>query len=124
MTDKLNQEDVSILRKAADLIENHGHCKGDYKRSHGHSGYCALGAMNRVTTGDVTSTHKNLRACRALVRYLDIDGSHLCYGPRTSIVDWNDEPWRTADEVVNALRVTAALHDKSPAPELQEIVTR
>ena len=94
--------DHEILRKAADLIEEEGHCKGGLKRD---GRYCALGALAMAATGDV----KNLvsPATRALSRYIDPEGGGLS----SQITNWNDNKERTADEVINALRVVAALHD-------------
>lgn len=90
---------AEVLRKAADVIREQGHCKGVYSTEDGR--VCVYGAINTaaghwpVFEGDdyVVDT-----ACRTLMRHLDYD-----------VVYWNDAPERTAEEVIAALEKAAEL---------------
>jgi hypothetical protein len=85
------------LRRAAQLLIDKGWCQGDgHRPSTGQ--YCTLGAIaaTAVTGPDRSSAAAALRA------FLFVEtGHHL------SIVDWNDKPGRTADEVIGTLQSCA-----------------
>ena len=89
-----------VLTRAADLIERDGWCQGGSivgkKR-------CAAAAI-----GDVLATYRtSTLACRR-----EIVGALLHATGLWSIPDWNDEPGRTKEEVVAALREAARRSDE------------
>jgi hypothetical protein len=99
-----------LLTDAADIIARYGHTKHVL---HDMRGYCALGAL------ELAAEHNRLRLRdpRALVeaRFALADYVH---GP---VPKWNDEPSRTAAEVVATLRACAAIeaarqHDDAARP--------
>lgn len=80
-----------LLNDAADLIEEEGWIQGE---EHNSGGYCAIGALKRISGSEwphITKAH--IVAVGAL--------SSRVASP---IVDWNDAPGRTKEEVVNTLR--------------------
>jgi hypothetical protein len=107
-----------VLSDAADIIERHGHIKGDLWRPPGGAlpgGHCVVGAIRRAVRN---SLYPNLadaqRAELVLTQHLNattISGS---------VPSWNDKPWRTAAEVVSTLRMVAALEKAQHAAEHAE----
>jgi ATP:corrinoid adenosyltransferase len=94
------------LREAADLLATDGWVQGVPEDDQGR--HCAAGAIEAVT-GD--GTGKNFAVSgTAMVAVAD----HL--GIR--ITDWNDQPGRTAEEVIAVLRETAAEQDARAATAL------
>lgn len=85
---------ADVLERAADLIEPEGAWyQGNYTGPNGKC-FCMLGAVRRAGgfTHDVNPVTEEL--------YWSLETS--------SISDWNDEPGRTQQEAVSALRMTAA----------------
>jgi hypothetical protein len=103
---------AQVLMHAADLIEQHGHRKGEFRDMHGR--YCAYGALRDaagiVADGAVSNLDYNggkwlaFRSARhALEHHLSRES-----GGTWSISRWNDAPERTTDEVIAALRGATA----------------
>lgn len=97
-----------VLHRAADLIEEFEHCKGDFARnSRGHGvwwhssdvvAFCALGAIHRAHDDFGFDPDESIFAySRPLARLV----------PEGHIKDWNDAPGRTRAEVVARLREAA-----------------
>lgn len=93
-----------ILTRAADLIEERGHCKGEHRSDDGR--YCAAGAL-RVVTGVMDEDGSRTRAGdREWSAYLAAYGAlrnHVGAGVGT----WNDVSGRTASEVTSTMRGAA-----------------
>lgn len=99
-----------VLDRAADIIERNGWWQNFYcdlgsslpKRD---CAVCARGAINLAANGRTPDRLSKVgeAALQALERYLGISGEYP-----DSVADWNDHPGRTAEEVVAALRGTAA----------------
>jgi hypothetical protein len=90
-----------VLLAAADRIEIRGHCQG-VAESDGRC--CALAALDR-TTNDPGLYEE---ACEAICRYLgDSSVGPRAVSRRARIVAWNDDPDRTAAEVITVLRGAA-----------------
>jgi hypothetical protein len=83
------------LRAAADLLATNGWIQG--APSDKHDRYCMTGAINVVT--DDADVYED-----ATEAVLDRLGT-------PSIIWWNDQPGRTAEQVIAALRETAAEED-------------
>ena len=87
-----------ILRAAADVIETRGLHKGYFYwggRASDPGAVCMFGAINFAESGEAdigASDELNWSATAA-----------MGYGSLQSVVDWNDAPERTADEVRDAL---------------------
>jgi hypothetical protein len=87
------------LRAAADLLATNGWIQG--QPSDEHDRYCMVGAVNVVT--DDADVYQD--AIRVIHEHLDNWG----------IAQWNDQPERTAEEVIAVLRETAAEQDARAA---------
>lgn len=88
--------DQKALFEAADYMEQHGHCKGTYRRrSHPEAmpAVCALGALRMATDNGADLE----RAAERLGFFVG----------NADIAEWNDAPERTPAEVVSALRGAA-----------------
>lgn len=97
-------ETAAILDEAADIIERNGHCKGFYYETTvdlapAECPVCPLGAIGLAmgATNPKTDRAFGSPAEVALERYLDV----------ATVADWNDDPDRTVDEVIAALRGAA-----------------
>jgi hypothetical protein len=102
---------VTDLRAAADIIERNGWHQGNYflpddPKPPQECRVCALGAIHVAIHGqpwspmfDSEQEDRTLKAFAAASRFVD--------GPWGSLVGWNDEPDRTAEEVIAALRGAA-----------------
>lgn len=85
------------LLKAAALIEEEGWCRGKYLNADGQR--CVLGALSDVTADLPVDADRRLRrAINHLKRGLNIT---------VALVEWNDDPRRTKDEVFAALHAAA-----------------
>lgn len=83
------------LRAAADVLERDGWTQGEYEQPDGCK--CISGALRSVCGGiDTTDTDRYLSAWYALRPVIG-----------RGAINWNDEPGRTADEVIAALRTAA-----------------
>jgi hypothetical protein len=87
------------LREAADLLAANGWIQE--APSDEHDRYCMVGAVNVVT--DDADVYED--ATEAILYHIGV----------LSIVQWNDEPGRTAEEVIAVLRETAAEEDARAA---------
>lgn len=83
---------AEVLRKAAEYLETHGWMQGDYGVPGGPS--CLLGAMRKTTRATTPDYDIAYWAIRKSV------GGRLP-------VEWNDQPGRTAEEVIAKLREVA-----------------
>jgi hypothetical protein len=116
-----------LLNDAADIIERGGHTKGTLRDQRGH---CAIGALQeaaarrrsrarlrRFYISNILPWHAQEpagteleRAYQALARsVLDVPYVPEEYVCVTAIPFWNDQPERTAAEVVARLRAVAAI---------------
>lgn len=102
-----------VLLKAADLLEQRGHAK--FIRVHPNGSMCFLGALEvaqgyeggyRSPGGDGPLTRE-----AALVT-AKVLGLTVCYTPYIRIADWNNLPERTAQEVIDAMRLAATVAAK------------
>lgn len=93
-TDPINQ----LLLNAADLIEKHGHCKGQLYNEKGQM--CLMGALNRVHQNYVPQVDATAKV--AAVLGLSYVGTAVI-----AVVDWNNAPERTGQEVIDVLRLAA-----------------
>jgi hypothetical protein len=88
-----------VLLKAAELLERRGWCQNELTNPET-GAYCVLGALQTVCLVDYFIESE----AREILR-------NKVYGepPETgSLVDWNDEPGRTATEIISTLRAAAA----------------
>ncbi len=119
-----------LLRKAADIIEREGHAKGELRDPQGR--HCATGAVmaaERPGSYDIFEerlealTSDVINAVKAVGRYLDpnppVDVNEYTMMHWPMVVNWNNAPERTAEEVVDTLRTVANLHDIAVTPKLQ-----
>ena len=84
------------LLDAADLIEKRGWVQCSFHLMGG--GYCTLGAINKVTSGEAgTPSTEGREAMRHLKAALDI----------TDIAIWNDHKCESRETVIEALRKAA-----------------
>lgn len=94
----------NICRRAADLLEVHGHVKCRLVNDKG--SMCLLGAINKATTGSACEVDDvRHEVCRAIIR---TNGLGFITNECRTVIEWNNAPQRTAEEVIHALRLTAA----------------
>lgn len=91
---KIVDADGEVLRRAADIIERRGWCQNDYQDG---AAVCILGALRLAITGN-TDNHSD-RVHNPAERL----AKNLGQAPWV----WNDEPGRTKEEVIAALRSAA-----------------
>lgn len=99
-----------VLLKAASLLEQHGHAKKTMRATDG--SMCAMGALWCADSGN-TYTLKDrglmddaaLAICKAL--NLQMDRADWRKPPVVAIVQWNNAPERTGQEVIDAMRLAA-----------------
>lgn len=89
-----------VLDRAADAIDKYGHAKKSLRNGDG--ALCAMGAMNWVLYGDANwirgpAHESDLPAYMTLM---------AAVGP---VVDWNNAPDRTHDEITSTMRAVAAI---------------
>lgn len=82
---------AKTLLKAADYIEKHGWCQGKWRNDAGE--VCAYGAISSVERCGLVRSGAAWR----LGRFLNV----------VSVAGWNDQPDRTKEEVIAALRAAA-----------------
>lgn len=126
MVFNITPEQISAdCRAVADVIERNGWHQGGYYFAEsgklaGDSRVCALGAINVVVHGLPWAPMWHTAArerCGALV--MAITGHIRATGQAgDTLVDWNDEPGRTAEEVIAAFRACA---DQIEARELATV---
>lgn len=106
---------ADILLRAADVIEERGHTKGVLQDREGR--VCAFGALNVVVYG--SADHSYLQSSRdeaahAVTRHLGLGSGYL--GP---LVNWNNAPERTQQEVVDAFRGAARALKAAEAEQIE-----
>ncbi|MFF8831346.1 hypothetical protein [Streptomyces sp. NPDC015131] len=118
--------DTDILAEGAEYIAEHGHVKGKYFADdvlspYGTPAACAMGAMAAANRNGNWETLENAKEKLAKQIKLDfpdfIKGSHtlaqervgVLIDPHAVIAVWNDDPDRTAEEVI--LTMKKAAHD-------------
>jgi len=95
------------LMAGADLIEKHGLAK--FVRQDSNGKLCFLGALDMV---EGYSEDDHSKASKALVAAL---GLTTLRDPRSAAADWNNKLERTAQEVVDAMRLAARTTAKAMA---------
>jgi len=101
---------ADVLLKAADLLEKYGHVK--FMRGGRYSGMCFLGALDvaqghRNNGPDTLLTKETSEAVgKNLGLKLNVQRQELDY--RYAMVNWNNLPERTGQEVIDAMRLTAS----------------
>lgn len=109
------EEAKVILAEAADYIAEHGWTQGDY-RDDATGGVCALGAIWSTRDGILTvdeddGRHKFLASIDVCDKALVLLSQHLNVGPPGAwgahVPNWNDQPERTAEDVILALKGAA-----------------
>lgn len=103
------------LNEAADLLERDGWIQG---RAHKNGGHCVIGAIGIVTGYHLRQPHKDTFNSHAysLEEEHRADMDLVCreFAARigkfggVNIPLWNDDPLRTAEEVVKTVRAAAA----------------
>lgn len=113
----MSAEDAAILDEAANIIERNGWWQHFYHDPGSHlpmidCAVCARGAINLAANRRAPNrpTKKSNNALSALERYLGISGQSP-----NSVADWNDEPDRTAEQVIAALRGAARAEREAAA---------
>src|SRR2546423_6957485 len=116
------EQTAADCRAVADVIERNGWHQGSYfyaepGKPAGQSRLCALGAINVVTHGvpwsplwETAARERGAAVVMAITGYIKASGR-----AGETLVDWNDEPGRTAEEVTAAFRACA---DRIEAREL------
>jgi hypothetical protein len=96
---KLEQdaEERRVLLAAADLLEKGGHCKHALRNGTAH---CVFGAMIVAAGGEVTEDGSVVK--------LPVFSHKLLTLQVGWILDWNNAPERTAEEVISTLRLVAS----------------
>jgi putative intracellular protease/amidase len=91
---------ADVLDRAADVIAERGHCKGDYEGPDG--SVCAIGALLVAIAGGPADP-LNARQFHTYMSARDWASDVV----GNAVARWNDAPERTADEVIAALREAA-----------------
>lgn len=115
---------ASLLMKAADIIEKRGHAKYRRYDFDGNGGYCFLGALGKAE-GDVNCNTDLMReACKLVAKSVstipeleftwDYGTGDEAAAILIATVNWNNEPDRTKEEVVNAMRAAAKVAQYEP----------
>lgn len=99
-----------VLDKAADVIERNGWFQGGFidlsaEKPKGEEPCCVLGALSIAEHGDPMKSGSG-RVEAVLIDRLDLDVDEA--DEDYPLGYWNDEPGRTAEEVVRELRAAAA----------------
>lgn len=100
---------ADTLMKAADLLEKYGHAK--HVRVAPDGSMCFLGALNAAQgqhsqMGPDTPLTKLASEATMKVLGLKIQNDGI-QDARHAVADWNNEPWRTGQEVIDAMRKAA-----------------
>lgn len=92
------------LLKAAELIRTHGLAK--WRREDECGRLCLQGAISKALTGDAEGRDSD-RATNAVHRHLIAMGVPRELTSPNGNAIWNNQPERTADQVINALEAAA-----------------
>lgn len=110
MTMKMNSE---ILAKAADVMRERGHVKLYLEKFNG-GPVCLVGAINVAThdraawPNDDDDTARVRALARIVGEFVDDHNDGYASMGTLAVVDWNNRPERTADEVIEALECAAS----------------
>ena len=113
----MSQESAEILERAAELLETRGWCRDTYSNEAGQ--HCAMGALSTVaadTMHRIEYADALAVLAAALLRSGHVRGD-LGEWPLSVVVQWNDYPFRTADEVIETLKLVAKDLRNEAAPE-------
>lgn len=101
----MNEADV--LEKAADLLETQGWCQDVYRNKAGE--LCSIGAVRTAIWGDarMRTTTTNKDDVELANRTLAVLADKVGVEPGSVGTEWNDDPWRTKEEVVDAFKHAA-----------------
>lgn len=101
----------NLLLKAADLMEKGGHCKGILWRN---GAMCFMGALYNAQGTPVEYSPAIQEAVKRTSEYLGLPCEARYWSSMgklvidsNSVVNWNNAPERTGEEVVEAMRMTA-----------------
>jgi hypothetical protein len=94
---------ADVLDRAADVIAERGHYKGDYEGPGGE--VCVAGAIRVAVTGTAMPHPKTADRTRHVIGSAYNSLGRAIGDP--IITYWNDAPGRPADEVIAALREAA-----------------
>ena len=99
-----------VLSRAADAIQERGHCKGNFVDAAGN--LCVAGALYLAAGLPVVGIAKPRDGWDAAKSYADADEAAAAFRRYvgSSVYTWNDQPERTKEEVVAALRAAAEQH--------------
>lgn len=112
----LEQKRMDLLR-AADEIEQRGLAK--HMRQDQFGRFCVHGALEFVVTGSVGTdewTDREGAAAALLVAYLRSLNKNLHLFPFADDASgWNNDEWRTKEEVITSMRAAAVWYAAQPA---------
>lgn len=91
---------IGCLKETQKLIEDEGWIQGEFHKEG--VGYCLEGAMRKACTFDIDKSNSTpfLEVRRVVGKTLMVNGYR--YGP----INWNDEPYRTKEEVISLIQKT------------------
>jgi hypothetical protein len=98
-----------LLLKGADLIEKHGHTKNNLYDDNG--AMCFMGALWKAM--DAWDIGLRIQAATSVKRVLGLPNPTRSMGLSpdiSAVVDWNNAPERTAQEVIDAMRLAARMN--------------
>ena len=98
----------NTLGQAAALIEKVGWIRGQYSSEHG---YCAVGAITWAARDHVDKEQAQSKLATVIKERFGtefLDSKQYPLDDWAVIVTWNDDPFRTRDDVVNLLKELAS----------------
>lgn len=104
-------EPADVLEAAANLLESKGWGQGEFMNAidpDDATKFCAVGAI-RTVTGYSLAGRRDEDYAVYRKRYACSLQANVALGDKvgTDVVHWNDQPGRTAEEVIDALKQTA-----------------
>jgi hypothetical protein len=102
-----NDTVATTLRAAADHIEQYGWTQGTYAAPAAPLACCAAGAINYVTTGEISADAGSEMVKVALLEALGRDIPADCTDLDDRVAAWNDFIASDAEAVITALRAAA-----------------
>lgn len=94
-----------LLLKAADYMDEHGHCRCALRDSKGR--VCLWGAIIYAAEFTDRTPFPKLIKSTAYECFESVSAVLRQRGSGNNPIDWNNQPWRTKDAVVALLRETA-----------------